>query len=94
MLRAGFYDIDTHPIVNFHISLIYPVLSRQVCLTSFPLMSEYAYGDGVGGYVPSFFSLHLPLLGDGVGIHSNLRFGLLGIPGILVYCLYLAIGLT
>jgi hypothetical protein len=24
--RAGFYDIDTHSIVNFHISLIYPLI--------------------------------------------------------------------
>jgi hypothetical protein len=56
-------------------------------------MSEYAYGDGVVRYVTSFL-LHLLLLGDGVGIHSNLRFGLLEIPGIPVYCLYLAIGLT
>jgi len=47
-------------------------------------MSEYAYGDGVVGYVISIFLLHLLLLGDGVGIHSNLRFGLLEIPGIPV----------
>jgi hypothetical protein len=57
--RAGFYDIDTQHIVNFHISLIYPLLSRQVYLTSFSLMSEYAYGDGVVGYVTSFFSTSL-----------------------------------
>jgi hypothetical protein len=83
-VRVGFYDIDTRPIVNFQISLNYPLLSRQVYLDSFSLMSEYGYGDGVVGYVTSFFLLHSLLLGDGVGIHSNLRFGLLEIPGIPV----------
>jgi hypothetical protein len=54
--RAAFYDIDTHSfcIVRFFISF-HPILSGLTHLIS--LIFEYAYDNGVVGYVISFFLL-------------------------------------